>query len=318
MMLTSRRRLGMARATNCSRSRAISGRRTTPDSWRLTAFLCWILCSAAWSQDAPIPPKIVDVIRDKAVGKDKPVRINSVRTAQIDVGSGAEREMLSRDQYEIVAWDGVTNASEIMAGCESSLHRVRQALEAIELQGDQDEAVARLQNEQNTVAEGLKRVRAEAGPVYQRAQSHLRDLKNISADDAVQRHAVLQRVWPTGVLADLTNPRRAAAPADFAKLGLLLFRVVLPPAVQEALSRHGGPLSFATEELQLPWELLHDGRKFLCLSQPATLRRFGSLARSLRGSLSANWWLLDRHQCRDARHAAWRSTSRERGGLGGS
>ena len=71
-----------------------------------------------------------------------------------------------------------------------------------------------------------------------------------------------------GVLADLTNPGRAAAPADFAKLGLLLFRVVLPPSVQDALSRHGGPLSFATEELQLPWELLHDGRKFLCLSQP--------------------------------------------------
>ncbi len=71
-----------------------------------------------------------------------------------------------------------------------------------------------------------------------------------------------------GVLADLTNPGRAADPADFAKLGLFLFRLVLPPAVQTALSRHGGPVSFATEELQLPWELLHDGQKFLCLNQP--------------------------------------------------
>jgi hypothetical protein len=71
-----------------------------------------------------------------------------------------------------------------------------------------------------------------------------------------------------GVLTDLTNPRRTADPADFAKFGLFLFRLVLPPAVQDAISRHGGPVSFATEELQLPWELLHDGRKFLCLNQP--------------------------------------------------
>lgn len=71
-------------------------------------------------------------------------------------------------------------------------------------------------------------------------------------------------------LGQLTDPCRASRPEAFAQLGHLLFRLVLPERLQDLLRQpqFAGPIVFATEELSLPWELLHDGQQFLCLQRP--------------------------------------------------
>jgi len=68
-------------------------------------------------------------------------------------------------------------------------------------------------------------------------------------------------------LAQLTNPREPANPEAFVNLGRQLFDQLLPEKVQEALCEHKDPIILVTEELSLPWELLHDHQRFLCLEQ---------------------------------------------------
>lgn len=82
-------------------------------------------------------------------------------------------------------------------------------------------------------------------------------------------------------LRRLTDPCRAARPEAFAQLGHLLFRLVLPERIQQVLLQHVGPVVFATEELSLPWELLHDGRQFLCLTRSFSRQPNGDQAANL-------------------------------------
>lgn len=90
-------------------------------------------------------------------------------------------------------------------------------------------------------------------------------------------------------LSRLTDPNGGAEPKAFADFGKLLFRVTSPEAVQEVIASHQGPVVFATEELSLPWELLHDGEKFLCLDRAfARMPGFYSLAEKLFGSTPYN------------------------------
>jgi len=69
-------------------------------------------------------------------------------------------------------------------------------------------------------------------------------------------------------LRQLTDPEASGNEGAFAQFGRILFRTVLPDPVQELLHHHQGPIVFATEELSLPWELLHDGNEYLCLTRP--------------------------------------------------
>jgi len=69
-------------------------------------------------------------------------------------------------------------------------------------------------------------------------------------------------------LRQLTDPEASGNEEAFAQFGRILYRTVLPDPVQELLHHHLGPIVFATEELSLPWELLHDGNEYLCLTRP--------------------------------------------------
>jgi len=69
-------------------------------------------------------------------------------------------------------------------------------------------------------------------------------------------------------LRQLTDPEASGNEGAFAQFGRILYRTVLPDPVQELLHHHQGPIVFATEELSLPWELLHDGNEYLCLTRP--------------------------------------------------
>ena len=66
-------------------------------------------------------------------------------------------------------------------------------------------------------------------------------------------------------LSQLTSPNQRTAPEAFAQFGQLLFRMAMPPEIHDTLLQHSGPIVFATEDLALPWELLHDGTKYLAL-----------------------------------------------------
>ncbi|MFN0071962.1 MAG: protein kinase domain-containing protein [Chloroflexota bacterium] len=57
-----------------------------------------------------------------------------------------------------------------------------------------------------------------------------------------------------------------SATGQLEQMGRLIYRYVLPEEVQEELRRYTGPLFLATDDASLPWELIHDGREFLALS----------------------------------------------------
>lgn len=77
--------------------------------------------------------------------------------------------------------------------------------------------------------------------------------------------------------------------ADLRHVGEELLRALVPPEAQEELRRGSGPLTLELDEalVAVPWELLHDGERFLCRRwdigrQVATqLPRRGTVARSV-------------------------------------
>jgi len=70
-------------------------------------------------------------------------------------------------------------------------------------------------------------------------------------------------------LKELTDPRQRDLPVElFRKLGFLLYKLVLPETLRQLITQYDGPLIFVTDELSLPWELLHDGQEYLSLTRP--------------------------------------------------
>ncbi len=56
--------------------------------------------------------------------------------------------------------------------------------------------------------------------------------------------------------------------AAYARLGNLMYRSVLPCQIQDIIDHHEGGIILVTEDLTLPWELLHDHTGFLCVKRP--------------------------------------------------
>jgi hypothetical protein len=61
---------------------------------------------------------------------------------------------------------------------------------------------------------------------------------------------------------------RSSSKSKWKQIGTALYDTLLPESIQDILRHHSGSLVFATEELKIPWELLHDGRRFIGLEQP--------------------------------------------------
>ena len=70
------------------------------------------------------------------------------------------------------------------------------------------------------------------------------------------------------------DQRSAVIPADanvldkLRDVGDLLYRLFLPTDLQRLLARTSCPMVLATNDLELPWELLHDGNDFLATARP--------------------------------------------------
>ncbi len=169
-------------------------------AWLLVILLCFGLgagncISVAWSQDIEIPPVSPDRIREIATDRQRQVTILWAGPLQIRVQSAGGQQMLNRNQYEIVAWDGDTNAAEILVACEQRLKHAMVVSEAIELGDAADETVVQLKREQQLITEALKRIRPQADFEYQRAQELLSQLLQVSVERAEARHAVLRQAW---------------------------------------------------------------------------------------------------------------------------
>jgi hypothetical protein len=88
---------------------------------------------------------------------------------------------------------------------------------------------------------------------------------------------VNQRIRATR-LRELSAPpaseemRFVDVPQHLRKVGELLYRLFVPEAMHQVLRHHMGQrpssLVLTTNDLELPWELLHDGDEFICLTRP--------------------------------------------------
>src|SRR5262245_25263867 len=77
--------------------------------------------------------------------------------------------------------------------------------------------------------------------------------------------------------------------------GRLLYNLVIPPAIRQTLARlpMGSPLVLATNQPELPWELLHDGQEYLCLQYRFARRMVAStLSRPAAEASYARWSAL--------------------------
>lgn len=80
------------------------------------------------------------------------------------------------------------------------------------------------------------------------------------------------------------------------RLGQLLFNMLLPPTLQDALRAlpDGQPIILITTDIEIPWELLHDGEQFLALKHPIGRRlwRSGSVRAKEASSDNESWLFI--------------------------
>jgi len=76
-----------------------------------------------------------------------------------------------------------------------------------------------------------------------------------------------------------TDADAAGAPRDLNTLvrdmGDFMFRVVVPEQMQEYLQKTPCAITVTTNDLELPWELMHFGGEFLCLQRPVSRMPMG-------------------------------------------
>jgi hypothetical protein len=64
--------------------------------------------------------------------------------------------------------------------------------------------------------------------------------------------------------------------ATISEMGKLLYRLLLPDQMQAYLPATPCSLTVTTNDLELPWELMHDNRGFVCLERPVARMPMGS------------------------------------------
>jgi hypothetical protein len=111
-------------------------------------------------------------------------------------------------------------------------------------------------------------------------ESNLHDSMRIEADDRELFRAAIDELAEaasSGVRA--AEPRRgigsvgghekAEDPAErLERIGRLIYSLLIPDAMQQLIDDIRGPLTVTSNDLELPWELMHDGNEFLCLQRP--------------------------------------------------
>lgn len=91
-----------------------------------------------------------------------------------------------------------------------------------------------------------------------------------SARQAASRH-VGARPQPE---SDATEPSESL-PELIADAGRLMYRLFVPEVMRADVSEKDCSLSITTNDLELPWELMHDDEDFLCLKRPVARMPMG-------------------------------------------
>jgi len=84
-----------------------------------------------------------------------------------------------------------------------------------------------------------------------------------------------------GGLRDAGSGSRPPGPAQGLEarartLGRRLYRVIVPPAMQDYLAKMKCSVTVTTNDLELPWELMHGDDTFLCLDRPVSRMPVGA------------------------------------------
>ena len=116
-------------------------------------------------------------------------------------------------------------------------------------------------------------------------ESNLHDTMQIESDDRRQfrdavnevamaasggvRGAVESPVEPVRGIRAQPSKVMAEHPAErLERIGRLMYSLLIPDAMQRLIDETCCPLTVISNDLELPWELMHDGEDFLCLKRP--------------------------------------------------
>jgi CHAT domain-containing protein len=116
-------------------------------------------------------------------------------------------------------------------------------------------------------------------------QGSIQDRTTLCVEDRERARGVADRVAANVNHGIRAKRQRELAPASkpdgiapvdmqqhLRRIGELLYRLFVPESMHRVLRRHRGrqasSLVLTTNDLELPWEVLHDGDEFLCLTRP--------------------------------------------------
>jgi|GEM_PF-5289 len=74
----------------------------------------------------------------------------------------------------------------------------------------------------------------------------------------------------------------------FMKFGKVMFKSFLPEPIQQHIKKLKTPLLIATDDPTLPWEMLHDGKNFMCLRIPIGRKLMTTISINERRQISRN------------------------------
>lgn len=110
---------------------------------------------------------------------------------------------------------------------------------------------------------------ALAGTVWV-AREHRQDILRIV--DAVTALINRQAGSKSPYRGDVSAMADVCEVGSLEEFGQLMFRLFLPPLIQNAIQDQAGSLIISTNDSQIPWELLHDGQTFISLRESVTRR----------------------------------------------
>jgi hypothetical protein len=112
--------------------------------------------------------------------------------------------------------------------------------------------------------------RIEYREIYERSVKVLEENRRSVIDGITAFISSMNRLsCVRGSALDELASLQAAIP-NLETSGNAIYRLFLSENIREELSKHSGNLVIRTDEQEIPWEIMHDGAKFLALTYPIT------------------------------------------------
>ncbi|MCY2995895.1 MAG: hypothetical protein NTY19_49800 [Planctomycetota bacterium] len=166
--------------------------------WRSAMFLTLAALASltfagrSWGQDGSLPPVEPDKILDRTTGQQAEVTILSATKNQLFVRRDkvGKQDILDRERYEIVRWDGVTNAEAILKACEWRGRGLSRMFDEIVLRNE-PARLKQLAGEHSLIQEALGRILRSSPPASQTSQRAAALKTELEQWSAVQAHQQL-------------------------------------------------------------------------------------------------------------------------------